>query len=37
MTTSYPWYDANWLNTFLHSKEQVSKHPQRLNEFLDAF
>ena len=38
MKTACPWYDANWLNTFLRAKELVSKHhPERLREFLEAF
>ncbi|HTQ98363.1 MAG TPA: hypothetical protein VMH83_00170 [Candidatus Acidoferrum sp.] len=34
----FPWYDSNWLTSYLRAKEHIARHyPDRLAHFIDAF
>jgi len=38
VSPSYPWYDSNWLASYVRAKAYVREHhPRRLEEFVHAF
>ncbi len=38
MKRLYPWYDSNWLNSYVQAQEFIKRHyPARFHEFVDSF